>query len=161
MLLWLKIGGPRRVFEKSLASSSGGRISWWPRSPARCWHSWHSSPGGYVGAASVRAVGGDVATRVDLRLVWGAGAFPQVFALLLLLPLDLLIVGTDTFTSERLDDPLATGWAAFSIAMAVSLTVWSVYLFVRGVERAGSISIAASCRDRTRGRCWCWERSSR
>lgn len=96
---------------------------------------------GYVGAATMRALGGLVPAR-HLRIVWGASALPQVFALVLLLPLDLLIVGPDTFTSERLTDPLATGWAALSIALAVSLTLWSGYIFVRGVERAGSTSVA-------------------
>lgn len=95
---------------------------------------------GYAGAAIVRALGGSVPAR-NLRIVWGASAFPQVFALVLLLPLDLLIVGPDTFTSERLTDPLATGWAAVSIALAMSLTVWSGYIFVRGIERAGSVTI--------------------
>lgn len=93
---------------------------------------------GYVGAAALRRLGGDAFAR-DLRTVWGASDLPQVFALLLLLPLDLLIVGSDTFTSERLDDPLATAWAALSIAFAASLVVWTIYIFVRGVEVAGSL----------------------
>lgn len=75
-------------------------------------------------------------SRSELRLVWGAAAVPQVIALLLLFPLDLLIVGPDTFTSTRLVDPLATGWAALSIALSVSAWVWSAYLLYRGTSIA-------------------------
>ena len=78
--------------------------------------------------------------RGSLRLIWGASAFPQVVVLVLLLPLDLLIVGTDAYTTGSLEDPLATAWAAFSIAIGISLAVWSLFLFVRGVEVAGGIS---------------------
>ena len=95
---------------------------------------------GYVGAAVVRAFGSHAPAR-DLRVVWGASAFPQVIALFVLLPLDLLIVGTDSFTSERLDDQLATGWAALSIAFSASLVVWSTFIFVRGVEVAASTTV--------------------
>ena len=92
---------------------------------------------GYMGAAVIRALGEHAPAR-DLRVVWGASAFPQVIALFVLLPLDLLIVGTDSFTSERLDDQLATLWAALSIAFSASLVVWSTFIFVRGVEVAAS-----------------------
>jgi hypothetical protein len=92
---------------------------------------------GYAGAAAVKRLGGDAPAR-DLRTVWGASDFPQVLALLLL-PLDLMIVGSDTFTSERLEEPLATAWAALSIAFGASLVAWTVYIFVRGVEVAGSL----------------------
>jgi hypothetical protein len=139
MLLWLKIGalaGLREVarveFRWSylvVAAVAGALLA---LSAQLVWS--------HIGAATVRGLGGEVPAR-HLRIVWGASAFPQVFALVLLLPLDLLIVGPDTFTSERLTDPLATGWAAISIALAVSLTVWSGYIFVRGIERAGSIPI--------------------
>ena len=94
---------------------------------------------GYVGAGIVRLLGGWSPAR-DLRVVWGGSAAPQLFALLVLLPLDLLIVGPDSFTSERLDESLATGWAALSIALAASLGVWSAFILVRGVEVAGSVS---------------------
>lgn len=93
---------------------------------------------GLVGPAVVRGLRGDV-DRGSLRLVWGASAFPQVVAIAILLPLDLLIVGTDTYTGGAMDDPLSTGWAAFSIAIGISVAVWSLFLFVRGVEVAGGI----------------------
>ena len=93
---------------------------------------------GAVGPPTIRSLRGET-SRGSLRLVWGASAFPQVAALLLLLPLDLLIVGVDTYTTGSLDDPLATAWAAFSIAIGISLAVWSLFLFVRGIEVAGGI----------------------
>lgn len=136
MLLWLKIGsliGTRRVaavdFRWSylvVAGVAGALIALVAQS---VW--------GYLGAGVVRAFRAHAPAR-DLRVTWGASAFPQVIALVVLLPLDLLIVGTDTFTSERLDDSLATGWAALSIAFSVSLLVWSAFIFVRGVEVATS-----------------------
>jgi hypothetical protein len=95
---------------------------------------------GYVGAAAARLFGGEGTAR-DLRVVWGASDFPQVIGLAVLLPLDLLIVGSDTFTSERLSDPLATGWAAISIALSLSLAVWTLFIFVRGMEVATSVSL--------------------
>lgn len=91
---------------------------------------------GVVGSVAFRAGGRRIAAG-ELRLVWGAAAFPQVGAFLVLLPLDLVIVGAETFTSTRLSDPLATGWAAISIALGLSLALWSLYLFARGVEVAG------------------------
>jgi len=93
---------------------------------------------GVVGPPILRAAHGE-SNRASLRLVWGASAFPQVVVVGLLLPLDLLIVGTSAYTTGSLEDPLATGWAAFSIAIGISLAVWSLFLFVRGVEVAGSI----------------------
>lgn len=94
---------------------------------------------GGIGPRAMRMFHTETAGR-DLRLVWGASAFPQVFALVLLLPLDLAIVGTDTFTTASLGDSLATAWAAFSIALGISVGVWSLFLFVRGLEVAGGIS---------------------
>lgn len=94
---------------------------------------------GFAGAIAMRLVGGEPPAR-DLRVVWGASSFPQIAVLLLLLPLDLLIVGPATFTSERLTDPLSTGWAALSIALSASVAVWSMFIFLRGVEVAAGVS---------------------
>lgn len=71
-----------------------------------------------------------------LRLTWGAAAFPQVIALLFLLPIDLLVNGRDVFISSPLPSTLETGWAAVSIAFALSLLAWSCLLLVRGVRIA-------------------------
>ena len=93
---------------------------------------------GAIGPAVLRGLRGDV-DRGTLRLVWGASAFPQVVAIAILLPLDLLIVGTDTYTGGSLQDPLSTGWAAFSIAIGISVAVWSLFLFIRGIEVAAGV----------------------
>jgi len=139
MLLWLKLGsllGYRDVarveFRWSyliVAAVAGALLALFAQS---LW--------GYVGAGAARAVDAQPPPR-ELRVVWGASAFPQIIGLVLLLPLDLLIVGSDTFTSERLSDPLATGWAALSIAFSLSLAVWSLFIFVRGVEVSASVSL--------------------
>jgi hypothetical protein len=86
-------------------------------------------------------------SSAGLRLVWGAALLPQVFALIVLLPLDLAIVGMDTFTTSSLADPLSTAWAAFSIALSVSLAVWSLFLLVRGMEVVAELPVAraAAC----------------
>ncbi len=76
-----------------------------------------------------------------LRFVWGAAAFPHLIALVVLLPLDLLIVGRATFTTDRIDVPLHTMWMALSIAIGISVTVWNLWLLVRGFQAAVHASI--------------------
>jgi hypothetical protein len=95
---------------------------------------------GAAGPSVARMLRGS-GTSAGMRLVWGTALLPQVFALIVLLPLDLAIVGTDTFTTNSLADPLSTAWAAFSIALSVSLAVWSLFLLVRGMEVAGELSM--------------------
>ncbi len=95
---------------------------------------------GRIGPRFVSSLRGEAPDPHELRLVWGAAAFPQVFALFLLLPLDLLIVGQDTFTTAELVDPVSTAWAAFSIALGVSALVWSLFLLVRGVESSSGLT---------------------
>ena len=139
MLLWLKLGslvGVRDVAEVefrwsylAVAAVAGALLA------VIAQLAW-----GALGSLVLRVFGAPSPAR-DLRVVWGASAGPQIFGLALLLPLDLLIVGTDSFTSERLGDSLATGWAAMSIALSFSLAVWSLFIFVRGVEVAASISL--------------------
>jgi hypothetical protein len=83
------------------------------------------------------------APRRNLRLMWGAAAMPQVFALLLL-PLDLAIAGSGAFTTTRLEDPLGAAWAALSIALGGAFAAWAAYLFVRGVaitSKAGLLRV--------------------
>lgn len=137
-LLWLKIGalaGVREVCSAAYltayiagAALLGGLLAVVAQS---LW--------GWVGPRSVAALGGERPARHDLRLVWGASSFPQVLALLVLLPLDLLIVGRDSFTTVELVDPVSTAWAAFSIALGVSALVWTLFLLVRGVGAASGL----------------------
>jgi hypothetical protein len=75
----------------------------------------------------------------DLRLVWGAAAFPQMFALAVLLPSDVLVVGPEAFTTARLTDPVSSAWASLSIAVGVALALWSWGLLAKGVEVAAGV----------------------
>jgi hypothetical protein len=95
---------------------------------------------GVVGTHAVRSLRGETSPS-EMRLVWGASALPQVFVMVVLLPLDLLLVGTSTFTTQPLDESLATAWAALSIAFALSLAIWSLYLFTRGLSVVGGLSV--------------------
>ncbi len=134
MVLWLKVGS--LIGARSVAQSD---------------FRWSFLVAVTIGAAllalGAQALWGAIGSRLfetparDLRLVWGAAAFPQVGALAILLPLDLLLVGPATFTSTRLEDPVATGWAALSIALAISLAIWSLFLFIRGVEVAARTEV--------------------
>jgi len=108
---------------------------------------------GVVAPPVVRAFEGGM-TRRDARIVWGVAAFPQVFTVLVLLPLDLIIVGPEIFATTKPGDSVATGWASISIALGLLMTVWSVWLFTRGVQvvahlgllRAiGAVFVAATC----------------
>jgi hypothetical protein len=101
----------------------------------------------------VRVFRGGLTGR-DARIVWGAAAFPQVFTVLVLLPLDLIIVGPEIFATTKPGDSVATGWASISIALGLLMAVWSVSLFTRGVQvvahfglvRAiGAVVVAATC----------------
>jgi hypothetical protein len=137
MLVWLKLGsliGVREVarsgFEWGYLIAAGVAGALLGLVAQLVW--------GYLGSGAARLAGGDSNAR-DMRVVWGASAFPQILGLAILLPLDLIIVGSDTFTSEKLGDSLATGWAALSIAFSLSLVVWSLFIFVRGVEVASSL----------------------
>jgi hypothetical protein len=131
LLLWLKLGGLAGLREASarsyrpvylvLAVVAGsvvgliGQLVW-----------------GFVGARVLS----ENASSSDMRLVWGAASLPLCGVVLILLPLDLLIAGPEIYTTERLDDPLATAWAAFSMAVGIVLALWAAYLLVKGVKVA-------------------------
>ena len=134
-LLWLKVGALLGVREVCNASYLAGFIAATAVLGAVV-ALISQSVFGLIGPRLASALRGDVPERYEFRLVWGAAAFPQVFALVLLLPLDLLIVGQDTFTTAELVDPVSTAWAAFSIALGVSALVWSFFLLFRGVGSA-------------------------
>ncbi|MDQ3767221.1 MAG: hypothetical protein M3346_07740 [Actinomycetota bacterium] len=134
LVLWLKVGGLL-----GLRDSASSDFRWAYLGTVLVLGSLMSLIGqglwGLAGRYSTHAMGGAVLAR-DLRTVWGASSFPHVFALMFLLPLDLLIVGPATFTTDRLTDPLGRAWTALSVALAVSFAVWSGWLFVRGTEAA-------------------------
>ena len=87
-------------------------------------------------AAQVARRLGRRADQAELRTVWGAAAFPLAFTLFPLLLIDAIVVGPASFTTERLDDPISTGWAALSIAIGSALVVWWLFLLLRGFAAA-------------------------
>lgn len=108
---------------------------------------------GVVAPLAGRALGGGTSGR-DARVVWGASAFPQVFTVLVLLPLDLIIVGPEIFATTKPGDSVATGWASISVALGLLMAVWSLSLFVRGmqvvakldlVRAIGAVVVAGAC----------------
>ncbi len=133
MLLWLKIGGLAGVRQVA-----PGQFSWAAFAAAIIAGAivmivaqllWASIASWFLGAEQEVAA-------CDLRLVWGVAGFPQAVSLLLLLPLDLSIAGPASYTTARLGDSLALTWAAGSIALAVALGAWSLFLFVSGLRAA-------------------------
>ncbi|HEX2296683.1 MAG TPA: YIP1 family protein [Actinomycetota bacterium] len=94
--------------------------------------------------AGPRAGGPDAGSPRSFRAVWALSAFPQVPALLLLAPLDLLLVGGSAYTATDSGDSVALAWLALSTALAVSLAAWSVYVFVKGTHAATRASAARS-----------------
>ena len=76
------------------------------------------------------------ADQAELRTVWGAAAFPLSFALFPILVLDVILVGPSMFTTERITDPIARGWASVSIAIGAALVVWWLFLLLRGFAAA-------------------------
>jgi hypothetical protein len=131
MCLWLKLGalvGWRTagvgafdlgVLFGALVAGAAGSVA--------CQLAW-----GALGSALSGRLGGRSRAR-DLRLVWGAAAFPQVFVLLLV-PVDLAIAGPPAFTAAPLGDSIAMAWAALSVAVGAALGGWSAWLFLRGME---------------------------
>jgi len=132
MLLWLKVGGMADV-----RSSPSGRFSWMLLVVALAVGAGIALAAqmlwSLVSARVIRSLGGG-AGSVDLRLVWSAAALPQSLALALLLPLDVLLVGPSAFTARPVLDSVSRTWAAISVALGLALALWSLYLFVRGVE---------------------------
>lgn len=138
-LLWLKVGALMGMREVCSATYLTGFIVAAAALGAVLGLLAQSLWGG-IGGPMLSALGGERPAAYELRLVWGAAFLPQVFPLFVLLPLDLLIVGRDTFTTARLVDAVSTAWAAFSIALGVSAVVWTLFLLVRGVQSASSLA---------------------
>lgn len=87
-----------------------------------------------VGSGPIRRLGGRASSR-DLVVTAGLADVPLLLVVALVLPLDLLIVGKATFTSERLTELGPMMWSAFSTALSVAAAVWSVVLLGRGLEK--------------------------
>lgn len=138
-LLWLKVGALLGAREVCSATYLAGYIALAGVTGA-VFGVATQSLWGFIGRPLVRTLRGEVPQRHEFRLVWGAACFPQVLGLVLLLPLDLLIVGTDSFTTAELVDPVSTAWAAFSIALGVSALVWTLFLLTRGSGVASGLT---------------------
>ena len=74
----------------------------------------------------------------DLRLMWGVAAIPAATGFLLLVVVDILLAGREAY-SEISGDTLVTGWTAGSLALAVAIGAWSLYLFVQALALAAEI----------------------
>jgi hypothetical protein len=90
-----------------------------------------------VWSGAGRLAAGRSAAGTHLRVTWGAAALPQVAAVAVLLPFDLVLVGPETFTSAPVGDTVSMVWAALSVAFALSLTAWSLFIVARGVQVIG------------------------
>ncbi|CAN5566205.1 hypothetical protein BH24ACT26_BH24ACT26_00860 [soil metagenome] len=138
MCLWLKVGALGGLRDATSAGIDGAVVA-----SALVLGGLLSVAGQFLwGAAGPRLLlrlGGHARGR-DLRLAWGASAFPLV-GVLLLLPLDLVLVGPSVFAIDPLSDSIATAWAALSIAVGVALAAWSLWLFLRGVEVASGLRL--------------------
>ena len=137
-LLWLKIGAlvgvrefcePRYLGGYVVAAAALGGLLALPVSAL-----WS-----VTGASLAPVLHGDKPSTGTLRFVWGAAAFPLILATVVLLPLDLLVVGPETFTTEELSEPLSTAWAAFSLALGVSALAWGLWILLRGYAAAAGI----------------------
>ena len=137
-LLWLKIGaliGVREFCEPrylggyvAAAAAMGGLLA---LPVASLWS---------LGGSSLGPVlHGEKPSTGTMRFVWGAAAFPSIVAMAVLLPLDLLVVGPETFTTEELREPLSTAWAAFSLALGVSALGWGLWILLRGYAAATEV----------------------
>lgn len=86
--------------------------------------------------AAPRLAGPDAGSPRSFRAVWSLSAFPQVPALVVLMPLDVLLVGRQAYTAGDGGDSVALAWLALSTACSVSLAVWSAFVFAKGTHAA-------------------------
>jgi hypothetical protein len=92
---------------------------------------------GAIGPRIVSTLG-HRARGTDLRLAWGAAAFPLAFVLVLL-PVDIAVAGSGAFMPAPLGDAVVTAWVALSLAITTSLVLWAAWLFLRGLEAAAEL----------------------
>ncbi|MDQ4094766.1 MAG: hypothetical protein M3174_00955 [Actinomycetota bacterium] len=81
---------------------------------------------------------GSGSERRDLRTVWGLANFPAAAGFLILVLFDVLIGGREAYAGAEAG-PLVTGWTAGSLAVGLSLGIWSFYLFVQGLRVAADV----------------------
>ena len=139
MLLWLKLGGLVGVRDVSRAQFEWGFVVVAAVAGAILFLAVQ-----FLWAAVTSRIAGASGERIPastLRMVWGQAGFPQIVALVLTLPLDLLLVGSDSYTTARIDDTLGTAWAALSVALGVAFLVWMLFLLWRGTEATTGVGL--------------------
>jgi hypothetical protein len=94
----------------------------------------------WVGRAPLRALGVDASPR-ELRAIAGLAGLPQLFSIALIFPVDLLVAGRASFTTEALADPVSQLWAALSVAVSIALAVWSLVIVIRGLQSLGDLRL--------------------
>ena len=76
-------------------------------------------------------------TSIDrVRVAWAFSDFPLAIYVSIMVPLDLLLVGPEIFSSETLEGSFAVTWSALSVGVLLAATAWSVFLFVKGLVAA-------------------------
>jgi hypothetical protein len=133
MGLWLKLTSLLKIFDRPISATEWsfvlGGLALGAILAAIAYVAWTR--------LAPRAIDSDRdASRARLRVAWSFSDFPLALYAAVLLPLDLLIVGPEIFSTDRLDGTFAMVWSALSLALLVALAAWSVYLFVRGVDAA-------------------------
>jgi hypothetical protein len=71
--------------------------------------------------------------------VWAFADFPLAAYIAIFLPLDLLFVGPEIVSTDRLPGSFAMVWAALSVAVAMSAMAWTVFLLLRGTQVASGL----------------------
>ena len=138
MLMWLRLTSLFRIFDRPISSIE-----------------WSFVLGGLALGAILAAISYVVWTRLAprmidtdrdlskdrLRVAWSFSDFPLALYAAVLLPLDLLIVGPEIVSTDRLDGTFAMVWSAVSLALLMALAAWSIYLFVIGVDSASGTRV--------------------
>ena len=79
---------------------------------------------------------GSEATKTRMQLAWSFSDFPLAAYVAVFLPLDLLLVGPEIYSSDRLEGTFALVWAAISVALLLSAAAWTAFVKWRGIDAA-------------------------
>ncbi len=152
MLLWLKVGslvGVRDVgraqyhFSYLVATTVWGAIAGVVAQALWAW----------AGERVVHVTGGS-GWAGDLKSLWGRSALPQVLAVFVLLPVDMAVLGGGAFTTEPAEGSWQDVWSALSVALYLSLAVWSLARFVAGLRATGGTTATALLGTATAAGCF-------
>ena len=90
---------------------------------------------GRLGPVIAKRLGGQT-SPAHLRMVWAFADFPLAAYVAIFLPLDLILVGPEMFSQDRLQGSFEMVWAAMSVALGLSAAAWTTFLLWRGIEGA-------------------------